>query len=106
MFTAAFFAPKTKDSMELVPVTEDINGVRLGFGARPGVEQFVTDLAREHRFLHWYIAFPQIMARGGFDVVLGNPPWERIKLQEQEFFASRSAYIASGTKIRRSVSAA
>ncbi len=26
------------------------------------------------------------MAAGGFDAVLGNPPWERIKLQEQEFF--------------------
>ncbi len=33
-------------------------------------------------------------ARGGFDVILGNPPWERIKLQEQEFFASRDAQIA------------
>ena len=34
------------------------------------------------------------MSRGGFDVVLGNPPWERIKLQEQEFFAARSPEIA------------
>ena len=31
---------------------------------------------------------------GGFDVVLGNPPWERIKLQEQEFFAERAPEIA------------
>jgi hypothetical protein len=30
----------------------------------------------------------------GFDVVLGNPPWERIKLQEEEFFAGRDAEIA------------
>ena len=35
------------------------------------------------------------MQCGGFDVVLGNPPWERIKLQEQEFFAIRSPEIAS-----------
>ena len=35
------------------------------------------------------------MQRGGFDVVLGNPPWERIKLQEQEFFAARSPEIAN-----------
>ena len=35
------------------------------------------------------------MRDGGFDVVLGNPPWERIKLQEQEFFASRSPEIAA-----------
>ena len=34
------------------------------------------------------------MAAGGFDVVLGNPPWERIKLQEQEFFAAREPEIA------------
>ena len=31
---------------------------------------------------------------GGFDVVLGNPPWERIKLQEKEFFSSRDPQIA------------
>ncbi|WP_346731157.1 Eco57I restriction-modification methylase domain-containing protein [Chloracidobacterium aggregatum] len=29
-----------------------------------------------------------------FDVVLSNPPWERIKLQEEEFFAGRDARIA------------
>ena len=32
---------------------------------------------------------------GGFDIVLGNPPWERLKLQEQEFFASRDEQIAN-----------
>jgi hypothetical protein len=31
----------------------------------------------------------------GFDCVLGNPPWERIKLQEKEFFASKDADIAN-----------
>ena len=46
------------------------------------------------RFFHWPLEFPDIMQRGGFDVVLGNPPWERIKLQEQEFFAARSPEIA------------
>ena len=31
---------------------------------------------------------------GGFDCVLGNPPWERVKLQEKEWFAQRSPEIA------------
>ena len=31
---------------------------------------------------------------GGFDCVLGNPPWERVKLQEKEWFADRSPEIA------------
>jgi hypothetical protein len=35
-----------------------------------------------------------MIARDGFDVVLGNPPWERIKLQEKEFFATRAPEIA------------
>ena len=45
--------------------------------------------------LHWFLAFPQVFKKGGFDVVIGNPPWERIKLQEQEFFAARSPEIAT-----------
>lgn len=32
---------------------------------------------------------------GGFDCVIGNPPWERLKLQEREFFALSSPKIAS-----------
>jgi hypothetical protein len=57
--------------------------------------------------LLWLLSRPEIMASRsgstngsasessrGFDVVLGNPPWERIKLQEQEFFAAREPEIA------------
>jgi hypothetical protein len=54
----------------------------------------VRELAEQYRFFHWHLQFPQVFAKGGFDVVLGNPPWERVKLQEQEFFASRSEEIA------------
>lgn len=48
----------------------------------------------EARAFHWPLQFPQVFARGGFDCVLGNPPWERIKLQEEEFFATRSPLVA------------
>jgi len=49
---------------------------------------------REAHVLHWPLAFPQVFAQGGFDCVLGNPPWERITLKEEEFFASRHPDIA------------
>ena len=49
--------------------------------------------ARRARAFHWPLEFPDVMERGGFDVVLGNPPWERITLKEKEFFANRSAEI-------------
>lgn len=95
LFTAAFFAPKTKENEDRIPLTEDIVRLRLGMDQRPGVAEYVNQLARQHRFLHWHIVFPSILRRDGFDVVIGNPPWERVKLQEQEFFANRSTYIAS-----------
>jgi hypothetical protein len=35
----------------------------------------IQRLCAEHRVLHWPLAFAEIVERGGFDLVLGNPPW-------------------------------
>ncbi|MDR2112670.1 MAG: restriction endonuclease, partial [Candidatus Accumulibacter sp.] len=52
-------------------------------------------LARRENFFHWQTFFPDVFSgRGGFDIVIGNPPWDRIKLQEVEWFAERSPEIA------------
>ncbi len=60
-----------------------------------------SSIAVRERFLHWEAAFPgvwrdwqDIHPKGGFDAVIGNPPWDRIKLQEVEWFASRSPDLA------------
>ncbi len=45
--------------------------------------------------LHWPLVFPQVFARGGFDVVLGNPPWERIAIEDSEYFQVTAPEIAS-----------
>ncbi|WP_239520942.1 Eco57I restriction-modification methylase domain-containing protein [Pseudooceanicola aestuarii] len=90
-WVAAFLLPK-KPNVQ-VPTTADIGRILTREGD-PVLVQGVADTAAEAHVLHWPIAFPAIWARGGFDVLLGNPPWERIKLQEQEFFASRAPDIA------------
>lgn len=56
----------------------------------------IERLAEQYRFFHWHLAFPEVFSvsataeesanmltgwSGGFDVVLGNPPWERIKIR-------------------------
>jgi hypothetical protein len=59
-------------------------------------------LAQEIGFFHWELEFAQVFAdRGGFDVVLGNPPWERIKLQEQEHFVDIPAIRDAPNKAAR-----
>lgn len=90
-WVAAFLLPKRPGVQ--VPTTADIGRI-LGRAGDPTLVQGVADIAAEAHVLHWPIAFPAIWARGGFDVMLGNPPWERIKLQEQEFFAARAPEIA------------
>ena len=71
-------------------------------------ESAFTDLWNEARsiaeregFLHWEAAFPGVWhswqsarPQGGFDAVIGNPPWDRIKLQEVEWFATRLPELA------------
>ena len=94
LFVAAFFVPKRLETLEAVPTMADLIAWREGRAVRSQVAELAGELARRHRFFHWYIEFPEVYERGGFDCVLGNPPWERIKLQEQEFFASRAPDIA------------
>ena len=60
-------------------------------------------MAQQYRFFHWHLEFPGIFTvpdsgvsetesttgwQGGFSCVVGNPPWERVKIQDKEFFAS------------------
>lgn len=69
----------------------------------------VKEIAKKYQFFHWHIEFPDVFRvpkkgnkpknehtgwDGGFDVVLGNPPWEKIKLQEKEWFTRIMPEIA------------
>lgn len=56
----------------------------------------VTDPQVDQRAAVWHDLFPTVFDRKnpGFDCVIGNPPWERLKLQEREFFAFRAPKIA------------
>ena len=110
LYIAAFLAPKVKPAagpitnqefpgQPLVPVSSHVWSKLQGgqvFGPLLGAAQSLTTIAR---VFHWPLEFPHIFfaelaSRRGFDVVLGNPPWERIKLEEQEFFAAREPMIA------------
>lgn len=94
-YVAAFLAPKLADAKNVVPLSGYLWAVLSGQPAKADLEDATQVLCRQHAVFHWWLAFPQVAARGGFSVMLGNPPWERIKLQEEEFFATRSPLVAT-----------
>jgi len=98
VWTASFFIPKRPG--EPVPTSADVRALTQGTGEgafQQGVRERSREASMDAAFFHWPIEFPEIFHRTtpGFDCVLGNPPWERIKLQEEEFFAARSPAIAN-----------
>ena len=100
LFVAAFLLPKLKGGphagpdglprrgAETVPtsgtVWEWLRGVQP-FGPLIGAG---VDAAHNARAFHWPLEFPDVMARGGFDVVLGNPPWDTMSPDYKEFFST------------------
>lgn len=88
------------------PIQVALGKIDLAHG-RPEAARFsqllsdARELIREERFLHWQVAFPGVWSRwesaeleGGFDAIIGNPPWDRMKLQQVEWFAARRREIA------------
>ncbi len=71
--TAQFFLPKEKAGDCITDGT-----FREYLAGRAMQGQAVAKamaLAVEKRFFHWFLEFPEVMANGGFDCILGNPPF-------------------------------
>jgi len=97
LLVGAYLLPKREGAETSIPTSGTLYLTLLG-DVLPTDQQGALAIAQtacaEARVLHWPLAFPQVFASGGFDCVLGNPPWERIKLQEEEFFATRHRDVA------------
>lgn len=76
----------------------------------PPVRAEIERLRDQYQFFHWHLAFPDVFRmpakdevlenvhtgwKEGFDVVLGNPPWDRLKHNEVEWFSERAPAIAN-----------
>lgn len=112
---AAFVAPKTAQEPSIT--TAVVHQLLDGNSEVPAdVIPMIRRSADEYGFLHPHLAFPDIFEipddlersehetagwNGGFDVVLGNPPWNVSQLSEKEFFAARDPIVASLPGARR-----
>ena len=95
LYCASYLLPKHGTQTDTdVPTTQDVMNALLGQTVAERKKQAAFNLAKRAPLLHWRLGFAQVFARGGFSVILANPPWERMKLQEEEYFAERAPAVA------------
>lgn len=76
LWCAAFAWPRRRGSLVSAAPTHGVWCRAWDGRALPTLtRRTVRSLVERHRFLHWHLAFPEVFARGGFDLVLGNPPF-------------------------------
>jgi len=91
MYLAAYIGRKYPGAK--TPTTNEIFAFRNG----EDCDEYVRasrKACEDAKVLIWPVVFPSVFANGGFDAVVANPPWDRMTLQEEEFFAARNPAIA------------
>lgn len=109
-YVAAFLAPKVPQGEAHIPLSGYLWGLMHPSShqpSKPELAHAAHELCRAHSVFHWWLAYPQVAAKGGFAVMLGNPPWEVSQLGEEEFFAARAPSISklSGDKRKKAITA-
>ncbi|WP_058992249.1 Eco57I restriction-modification methylase domain-containing protein [Haloarcula sp. CBA1127] len=52
-----------------------------------GMEEMDAETLQEFDSFHWIVEFAEVIDDGGFDVVIGNPPWEVLSPNRSDFFS-------------------
>lgn len=96
LYCAAYLLPKhgTNEADTVIPTTQDVMNALLGQPVTTRKKEAALQLAKSTPLLHWKLGFAQVFARGGFTVVLANPPWDQSQFNDVEFFASRHPEIS------------
>ena len=96
-WAAAFFVPLRMPEFrgrDLVPTSSTVWERLSGRQIYGLLDAEIAKARTANSFFHWPVEFPDVFARGGFDVVLGNPPWDHVELKEKEFFEQRRPEVA------------
>ncbi|MEN9661757.1 MAG: hypothetical protein RL324_706 [Verrucomicrobiota bacterium] len=98
LYVAAFLCPKANETdASRCPTTRTLGDLlfpRADSPVPPDLLAAARDTCHQARVLHWPLAFAGVFARGRFDCVLGNPPWDMLQLDPQEYFSARAPEIA------------
>ncbi|MCD6121152.1 MAG: hypothetical protein J7K04_04895, partial [Spirochaetales bacterium] len=89
LYTAALMEKKIDPSLYINAYNYILNGGTDRQDNNEGTSSFIKvsfKLARKNNFFHWELEYPNIFRGGGFDIIVGNPPWDIIQASSVEFF--------------------
>ncbi|MFO0963723.1 MAG: DNA methyltransferase [Phycisphaerales bacterium] len=73
---AQFYIPRTEENEAKLITDGEFREIWSGNASPQGQAPAAAfAVASRKRFFHWFIEFPEIVQRGGFDCILGNPPY-------------------------------
>jgi hypothetical protein len=92
-WTASFFIEKT-DLQKAYPTNETLYNLRNGLPVNEILLKEIEEISSQYHFFHYHLEFPEVFEKGGFDCLLGNPPWEKIQPEEVKFFSGKKQAIS------------
>lgn len=105
---ATFFLPDipyTRTVYRALKEIKHLEDYSNGFSTLPdSFKTEISEIAEHYAFFHWCIEFPEVFSgNGGFDVMCGNPPWDKIKVEDKKWFEShgRLDIVNAGTAAQR-----
>ena len=87
--------------LDPVPSTRNVHNALQDRGVDHWLRGQAIGASQRHPFFHWPLEFPDVFEQGGFDVVLGNPPWDQVQPEEVKFFGIHAPDIADLPGARR-----
>ena len=72
----------------------DLDELRKGDGEPAQRLRLVKEIAKKQRFFHWELEFADVFKDGGFDFMVGNPPWVNVQWSETDAVSDADPYFA------------
>ena len=103
-----FVLPNVPYTRTVYRALEEIKHIdETGSSFSPLPDEFksrIEEISKQQSFFHWCVEFPEVfVGNGGFDVMCGNPPWDKIKIEDKKWFEkyNRNDIVNAGNASQR-----
>lgn len=100
-FYGAFAIPYTRtvyQALQEIKYLDDDDDTPCSQQLSDEFKNEVSNNADQNRYFHWCVEFPEVFADGGgFDVMCGNPPWDKLQMEDEKWFVGKDESIVNAS---------